>query len=383
MTYFVYCKQKWQECTAADVEALLQHKEIQEIDPVWDLGARQWTTVGTLRNISSSRGTEFSASSRPLGPADSIEKSIKAGKLRLTNCQTCGVTNRVFRGNYPPPIAAVCGTCGTPLPYFRMGLKSLVLERASLTRNLISTTVRKEKWACVFGSLITASVVYLSYPRTLWLSHPLPSLFWVENLPAALLVAVLLSGTLAVIRRRHEAQEILKFRQLYDALRKNEAQEEFARRQRASGLEMFEGQWLKKNEIDRILGLRIGLANNFQNITPYEFEQIVARLFRAMGFSCEVTSKSGDYGVDVVARKGTETVAIQCKRNSDENLVGNRTITMLVGAMLHIRTRATRGIVVTTSGFTRQAKHQAEGCPIELWDKSRLHHEIEMRIREI
>jgi hypothetical protein len=265
MTYFVYHKQKWRECSATDIEMLLRDSEIKEADPVWNSNARQWTTVGILRSTLSSKGIEFSASSRRVKPTDSVgQYGNNTDKLSLINCQKCGATNRVFRGNHPRSFRVICGTCKTALP----ARKVWVAERFKPVSFLVSVTLKREKWPCLFGVLFTASIVYLAYPRTLWLSQPTSSLFWIEDLPAALLLATLLSAILSAARRRYdammkkraeeEAHEILEFRRRY----------EFASRQRASGLEMFEDSWLRKSEIDKILAVRLGLQNNFQNITP-------------------------------------------------------------------------------------------------------------------
>lgn len=48
-------------------------------------------------------------------------------------------------------------------------------------------------------------------------------------------------------------------------------------------------------------------------MTPREFEQFVAQHYREKGYDVETTPYSGDYGVDVIAQKGEERIAIQVK----------------------------------------------------------------------
>lgn len=115
---------------------------------------------------------------------------------------------------------------------------------------------------------------------------------------------------------------------------------------------------------------RIGslLSSNYACIDPFEFEALVAELFAAMGYEVEVTPKSGDYGVDVIARRASDTVAIQAKKHSPGNNVGNRDVQRLLGAMQLSTVRANKAILITTSDFTVQAQEQAREAPIELWN---------------
>lgn len=118
------------------------------------------------------------------------------------------------------------------------------------------------------------------------------------------------------------------------------------------------------------------LSSNFSFMSPYDFEEFVAKLFNKLGYNTITTSKTGDYGVDVIAENGFEKVAIQCKKYHEGNTVGNQTIQMLLGAMQLQGLKADRGVVVTTSHFTRQAYKQAEDNNVELWDKDILHQAV-------
>lgn len=118
------------------------------------------------------------------------------------------------------------------------------------------------------------------------------------------------------------------------------------------------------------------LSSNFSFMSPYDFEEFVAKLFNKLGYNTRTTSKTGDYGVDVIAENGFEKVAIQCKKYHEGNTVGNQTIQMLLGAMQLQGLKADRGVVVTTSHFTRQAYKQAEDNNVELWDKDILHQAV-------
>lgn len=114
------------------------------------------------------------------------------------------------------------------------------------------------------------------------------------------------------------------------------------------------------------------IDSSVSSIKPLDFEEYVARLFRLMGYDSEVTVSTGDYGIDVIAENQNEVIAIQCKKYSENNKVGNREVQMFLGAIQRGDLGADRGIIITTSSFTRQAIKQADGTRVELWDSNDL-----------
>lgn len=156
------------------------------------------------------------------------------------------------------------------------------------------------------------------------------------------------------------------------------ARKRFAKSQREKGLELFEEKWVDKKEIPKLKEIQIGLDKNFQNLSPYEFEKFISKLFNAMGYETRVTQASNDYGIDVVAEKGNEKIAIQCKRYRPGNPVSNRDVQRLLGAMQLKNVQATHSILITTSHFTVQAREQAKECAIELWER----HDLEKMVRK-
>ncbi len=88
---------------------------------------------------------------------------------------------------------------------------------------------------------------------------------------------------------------------------------------------------------------------------PLEFEQNVSQTFQRMGYETHLTGHR-DQGVDVIATKGTERIAIQCKRY--RGMVGNAAVQEVYGgAALH---ECTKSMVITTSGFTLSAQALAK-----------------------
>jgi superfamily II DNA or RNA helicase len=91
-------------------------------------------------------------------------------------------------------------------------------------------------------------------------------------------------------------------------------------------------------------------------VDPRAFEELIGRLFAAMGFATRVTQYSRDGGVDVVATRevgaSIEKLAIQCKQQSAP--VGRPALQQLLGVLSSDPTY-TRGILITTAGASRDA----------------------------
>ncbi|MBI2665411.1 restriction endonuclease [Candidatus Woesearchaeota archaeon] len=144
----------------------------------------------------------------------------------------------------------------------------------------------------------------------------------------------------------------------------------FEKKQNAKGLYKFENKWGTKKQIEKWKEAKYGIDKNFQQLSPFEFEEFIAKLFRKMGYKAHATKKTGDYGIDVIAEKDGKKIAIQCKQNQLGNNVGNVTVQNTLGSMWKIK--ADQSIIITTSNFTKQAEEQAKEAPVELWDNKYL-----------
>lgn len=119
------------------------------------------------------------------------------------------------------------------------------------------------------------------------------------------------------------------------------------------------------------------ISNNseFDALSGIEFERLITGLLERMGFRTEMTKASGDGGVDIVATLNRPIVGgryiIQCKRYAPNSLVGAALVREFYGA-LNADRGAIKGILITTSGFTTQAKEFARGLPIELIGRDQL-----------
>ena len=110
-------------------------------------------------------------------------------------------------------------------------------------------------------------------------------------------------------------------------------------------------------------------------IDPAVFENVVASVYRDLGYSVVVTGRRGDGGIDVILEdsRGSK-IGVEVKRY--KNRIRVTQIRSLLGALM-LR-GITRGVFVTTSSFQRGAhlavRRSADlGKPIELVDSQRFY----------
>ncbi|MBN4096084.1 restriction endonuclease [Methylobacterium sp. OT2] len=111
---------------------------------------------------------------------------------------------------------------------------------------------------------------------------------------------------------------------------------------------------------------------NLMELTPGEFESLITNLFERMGLEARLTQASRDGGVDCVAFDQRPIfggkVVIQAKRY--KHTVGVSAVRDLYGTVMN--EGASKGILVTTSGYGKAAFEFANGKPIELISGSNL-----------
>lgn len=128
--------------------------------------------------------------------------------------------------------------------------------------------------------------------------------------------------------------------------------------------------WFEKQNSD----LSETLIAKLRKTDPYQFEEMMVKLLNAMGYKgtngqSVVTQKSNDGGIDGIINQdplGLRTVYIQVKRYAENNVVGSPEINSFFGALR--RKQADRGVFITTSSFTKDAKEAAKQLNIALVD---------------
>ena len=97
-----------------------------------------------------------------------------------------------------------------------------------------------------------------------------------------------------------------------------------------------------------------------------QFEQLVGEAFRRQGYVVEETGLGGaDGGIDLLLRKDTQRVLVQCKQWRRRQ-VGVSVVREMAGLLAHHRADGVKIVCVGT--FTRDAEAFARGKPIELID---------------
>jgi hypothetical protein len=100
-------------------------------------------------------------------------------------------------------------------------------------------------------------------------------------------------------------------------------------------------------------------------MNPRQFEELVCDYFRKNGFKTEMTSYSGDYGVDVFAKKGNEKIAVQAKMYGSSTRKINRQMVMeLHGAKDYFD--CSRAIIATDGNLLPDAIEVATKLKIEV-----------------
>jgi restriction system protein len=111
---------------------------------------------------------------------------------------------------------------------------------------------------------------------------------------------------------------------------------------------------------------------NLMDLTPTAFESLIQNLFTSMGLEAKQTRASRDGGVDCVAYDTRPIVGgkvvIQAKRY--KNTVGVSAVRDLFGTLQN--EGASKGILVTTSGYGKASFEFAQNKPIELLDGGNL-----------
>jgi restriction system protein len=130
----------------------------------------------------------------------------------------------------------------------------------------------------------------------------------------------------------------------------------------------------RKDEINR-LKTEIDKRNKAIQISDIdimsgiEFEHYLQRLLIHRGYQTQLTKGSGDLGVDIIASRGDEKIAIQAKRYEGAK-VSRRTVSDAVGGLMHYG--CNKAMVITNNYFTQDAIKLAQSNGCKLVDRDTL-----------
>ena len=109
-------------------------------------------------------------------------------------------------------------------------------------------------------------------------------------------------------------------------------------------------------------------------LDPYELQDLVAGVLRAMGYKTRVSAPGSDRGIDIMASPdgfGFEQprIIVECKHRTATAMSAQQIRTFLGG-----RHKDDKGLYVSTGGFTKDARYEAEraSIPTTLMDLDQL-----------
>ena len=123
---------------------------------------------------------------------------------------------------------------------------------------------------------------------------------------------------------------------------------------------------------------------DLEAMTPSQFEELVARLYKRIGYNVALTPPSRDGGVDLYAGReneaGVEEIVVQCKHYTRSGPIGPAEARALLG-VVNDQKRLARGVLVTSGSFSTGCQEFADRNRIGLIDGERLrelleHHEV-------
>jgi len=107
-------------------------------------------------------------------------------------------------------------------------------------------------------------------------------------------------------------------------------------------------------------------------LTPREFEELVCEILDKNGLTVKLTKQTHDGGKDIIVCEnrliGNYLIYVECKKYSKNRPVGRDAVQQLYGTV--VLDRATAGLLVTSSYFSKEAKSEAEKTKYQmsLWD---------------
>ena len=101
------------------------------------------------------------------------------------------------------------------------------------------------------------------------------------------------------------------------------------------------------------------ISDHIAKLDPFDFEELVAALLRAIGYNATTTDPGPDQGIDIVAHPdalGFEEPLIKAQVKHRKSTTGGPEMREFVGTLGN----SAKGLFVSTGGFTRDAKQAAE-----------------------
>ena len=133
---------------------------------------------------------------------------------------------------------------------------------------------------------------------------------------------------------------------------------------------LAESKSLRSEEISRLSKAWLAKSDSYFSMSPFVFEDAVARLFMELGYEVEQTPYSNDGGKDAILWKDSKKYVVECKRYGREERTGRRDLQVLLAAMHDAK--ADGAFFITTGRFARTAIEYARENRIKIYDGDHL-----------
>lgn len=107
---------------------------------------------------------------------------------------------------------------------------------------------------------------------------------------------------------------------------------------------------------------------DIDQMTGRQFEEYVGTLFTSFGYDVTYTPTTGDYGADLILKKGKEVIVVQAKRYKQS--VGVKAVQEVLPAVKFYKGNI--ALVITNSTYTKQALLLAKHNNVRMIDRDAL-----------
>ena len=107
-------------------------------------------------------------------------------------------------------------------------------------------------------------------------------------------------------------------------------------------------------KLKRVQGRAYRTEEEWYKMTDRDFEFEIGKVYSRLGYQTHVTKRSGDGGVDVIAKKDNETIYIQCKHYAPNTHLGAPELQAFWGCCSG--NGINKGVMVCTSSLTKDAR---------------------------
>lgn len=132
---------------------------------------------------------------------------------------------------------------------------------------------------------------------------------------------------------------------------------------------------INESDLGASMGIELSVEEKLDNLDGDSFEDLILKLYTAMGYDCEKTPKP-EYGADVIAQKQSERLAIQCKFAEKGKPRNKEGIRQLIAEADYWK--PTIKIAVTNTVFDNGARELSKTSGVELLEREQL---LELLVR--